>query len=83
MKPLTKDLKPGQFFYVVTPHPDDPKRKYLHSLPQSKVEFGAVVPKLSPVRQMAKQFVNLLLCRSYADFLNKQEDGQQFCVAVE
>jgi hypothetical protein len=57
----------------VTPHPDDPKRKYLHS----------VVPKIAPVRSMAKKFVNIVLARSFADFLNKLPNGEQFCVAVE
>jgi hypothetical protein len=39
--------------------------------------------KIAPVRSMAKKFVNIVLARSFADFLNKLPNGEQFCVAVE
>lgn len=83
MRPIYTTLKPGQFFYVVTPHPDDPKRKYLHSVVPKKVEFMEPEIKIAPVRSMAKKFVNIVLARSFADFLNKLPNGEQFCVAVE
>lgn len=83
MKPLLSSLKPGQFFYVVTPHPNDPKRKYLHSVVPKPFEFAEPEVKIAPVRSMAKRFVNLVLARCFADFLNKMPNGEQFCVAVE
>lgn len=83
MKPLSKNLKAGQNFYVVTPHPDDPKRKYLHSLPPATREFVDVVPRLAPTRALAKKFKDLQMAQAFADFLNRQPDDVQFCVAVE
>lgn len=82
MNPVSKELKPGQFFYVVTPLPSDPKRKYLHSL-TPRQEFEPPSVKLAPVRAMAKKFSDLQLARCYVDFLNRLPCDVQFCVAAE
>lgn len=83
MKPLTKSLKAGQFFYVVTPHPDDRKRQYLYHIERTTVEFQEPKFKLSPIRSSARKFNNLDLARCFADFLNRLSGDVQFCVSVE
>lgn len=80
---LAGPLPKGKLFYVVTPAPDDPKRKYLHSIERPKVEFGVPGVQLSPIRRLAQGFDNHQLAKAYADFLNGYHTLPFFYVSTE
>lgn len=58
----------GAYFYLVTPHPDAPKKKYLHSIDiESKSGSRRIV--LTHSAPLAKKFDNLRVAEAFADFL--------------
>ena len=83
VNPVSKVLPPNRHFYVVTPIPSDPKRKYLHSITPQGLRCADPLVKLAPIRSMAKKFGDIQLARCFADFLNRLPGEEQFCVAVE
>jgi hypothetical protein len=83
MQVTPETLPQGMFYYIVTPNGKDPKRQYLYDIKRPKEEFSIPLVKLSPVRQMAKRFNNLTLCRAFCDFLNRAEGEIDFCVVME
>jgi hypothetical protein len=83
MQVMPETLPQGMFYYIVTPNGKDPRRQYLYDIKRPKEEFSIPLVKLSPVRTMAKRFDNLMLVRSYCDFLNRREGDTEFCVVME
>jgi hypothetical protein len=79
------DVAPkGFYFYIATtPNPTDKGRRYLHTIHRPQEAFGGVRVTLSPTRSLAKPFDQLALARAYADFLNRADDLDDFCVVLE
>lgn len=58
----------GTYFYLVTPNPNAPKKKYLHSIiTESKNGSRRIV--LTHSAALAKKFDNLRVAEAFSDFL--------------
>ena len=79
------DVAPkGFYFYIATtPNPVDKGRRYLHTIHRPQDESGQVRVTLSPTRALATPFDKLVLARAYADFLNRADGLDDFCVVLE